>query len=240
MTHRLRRQQGVTLMELLVAMAIMGVISTMILVSWFALQDSFASSVTSNIQRENASQTLSRVQREIRDAEAQSGSNQPALLRAHPYYIAFYTTFNNSGNTLPVTQPRLVAYKLYDDGSLYKFVDSGTTPDGEIEGVDGVTSGTTASDDTSSYELSEQLNGEGATKVLDHIVNVTRPGGAVPVFEYLFYDAAGDAQYEWFAATATDRANTRTVTTRLLVDLNPGHSPQYADLKITSQMRNQR
>jgi prepilin-type N-terminal cleavage/methylation domain-containing protein len=241
-----RDQSGMTLIELLVSIIIMGVLSTMVLITWFALQGSFTYSVASNMQRENAGQTLSRMQREIRDAESFGGNGQPALIKARPYFISFYTTFNKNGNTSSSTQPHLVAYRLYGDGSLWRYQDvgngAGGPPDGLISGVAGVnpTGAEVASNNPADYSAGEKTAGEGASKVLDAIVNYTRPSGALPMFTFMYYDAAGDPQVGTSVTGVDNRTNTRAVTTRLLEDLNPGHSPVYADLQITSQLRNQR
>ena len=239
---RRRAQAGVSLIELLVGMIIMSIITTMILITWFALQGSFSYSVASNVQREDARVALSRMQREIRDAESLPGvsTSQPALYRAHAYWIAFFTTFNKVGNTSADTEPRLVAYRLYSDGSLWRFQDTGG--DGYISGVAGLRSlndPAPSTDDPSGYSLTEQTNGEGAQKVVGSAVNFTRSGGPLAILNYLYYDSSG-AHTAAIVSDGTARANTRAVTTRLLVDLNPGHSPIYADLAVTSQLRNQR
>jgi type II secretory pathway pseudopilin PulG len=235
-----------TLIELLVSIIIMGVLSTMVLITWFALQGSFTYSVASSVQRENAGQALNRMQREIRDAESYGGNGQPALVRAQKYFISFYTTFNKNGNTSPSTQPHLVAYRLYGDGSLWRYQDvgdgAGGPPNGTIDGVAGVNPDDTSvlGDDPNAYEAAEMTAGEGARRVLDHVVNYTRPGGALPMFSYMYYDTTGAPHVGTSVIGVDNRTNTRAVTTRLLEDLNPGHSPVYADLRITSQMRNQR
>ena len=45
-------QRGLTLIELLIAMSILTVVTGMILISWFSLQDSFSFSTKSTEQRE--------------------------------------------------------------------------------------------------------------------------------------------------------------------------------------------
>jgi len=196
--------------------------------------------MTSNFQRDDARLTLSRMQREIRDAEARAGNLEPALYRAHTYYVAFFTTFNDAGNTKPSAKPHLVAYKLYGDGTLWRFSDK--NDDGQIDGVAGVTPNIALTDpeNPTNYDTNEWLNGEGASEVLANVVNFSRPAGPVPMFTYFYYDTTGKLKPSSVVTGATNRTNTTAASSRILEDLKPGHSPVYVDLEVTSQMRNQR
>lgn len=231
-------QEGLTLIELLVSIIILGIVSTMILMSWFSLQDSYSYSVNSNLQRDQARQALSRMQREIRDAQARPLPNtDPTLYRARPYWIAFYSTFNQSGNTTPSLIPHMVIYRLYKDGTIWRFQDLNNN--GTITGVN-MDPGT---DNPSGFNLAEQQTGEGAQLYVRTIVNFSPDIGApVTVFKYMYYDDSGalvtaDHAYN---SGSLDRTNTVAVVIHLLVDLNPKHSPVYADLQTTAQLRNQR
>ena len=64
-----RRQAGVTLVELLVAMVIMTVITTMIIGGWIALQSSYANSVNQNDARSSARYALNFASAEISTCE---------------------------------------------------------------------------------------------------------------------------------------------------------------------------
>ena len=72
--RRLRDQRGITLIELLISMMIASIISSMLLVSWFALQSSYYYSINSNNARDKGRQALSRLEREVRDAEQVPGT----------------------------------------------------------------------------------------------------------------------------------------------------------------------
>ena len=125
LADRAKDQRGTTLVELLVAMSISLVISAMILLSWFALSGSYANTV----KRVKASDTvrfaLARMEREIRDAEQPpASSTEVAVVRARPYYVELYTTFNEAGNQFADVSPRLVMYRLYSNGELWRFHDA--------------------------------------------------------------------------------------------------------------------
>ena len=125
-------QRGLTLIELLVGMIIMGIVSTMLLAGWFTLSESYSFSVHSADARDSGRQALARMQREIRDAQkppivgSTSSAADAIVLRARAYWIALSTTFNEPGNsamgwtgtpapTPSPTKPHLVVYRLYRD-----------------------------------------------------------------------------------------------------------------------------
>ena len=134
-TRGARGEAGISLVELLIAMGIMSIISAMILMSWFALSNSYSYSVTSNNARDNAREAIARVEREVRDAESHPNTSEVALVRARARWIVVSPRRSMTGcNTNPNTLPRLVMYRLYPDGELWRFQDADR--DGVIAGVD--------------------------------------------------------------------------------------------------------
>jgi prepilin-type N-terminal cleavage/methylation domain-containing protein len=247
------RQRGITLIELLVAMAVMGVVSAMLLAGWFALSQSYSYTVRSADARDSGQQAIARLQREVRDAErppiGQLGTgtaNDAAIYRARTYWIAFSNTFNQADNSTAAwqmvgsgmqavpTTPRLVVYRLYSNRELWRFVD--TNADNTISGVNLNPS----VDNPNGFSLNETAVGEGRRLILKDVLNYTaHPGSPVPLFRYSSYDAAGQlvVANDMFNA---DRYTIIAVQAHLLVDVNPDHAPVYADLISTAQLRNQR
>lgn len=118
------RQHGVTMIELLVVMAIMSVVTTMTIVIWVSLRDSYAYTTTSSKGREYARDTVTRMAREIRDAvDGPNGADAFVLSGCGPNTITFYTTFNKPGASVIGTAPRKVQFWL-SDSKLYRTVDS--------------------------------------------------------------------------------------------------------------------
>ena len=258
MTIRERRtgagQAGVSLIELLVGMAIMGVISTMLLLTWFALSNSYSYSINSANARDDGRQALARLQREIRDAQMPtiaSGTASDAILtRARPYTIALYTSFNEAGNatmtwdstaqTASSSTPHLVVYRLYSNRQLWRFEDRSTPLNRQIDMSNGGTfsmGGSTPPE----FPLDETLYGEGATLLVANVDNWAR---STPVFRYNVYGAnpitgAVELRTEDYLYNA-DRYTAVAVEIRLLVDLNPARAPVHADLRATAQLRNSR
>ncbi len=234
-----RAQSGMTLVELLIGMTVTTVLTAMILVSWFALSRSYSYSIQSSEARDNARFALSRMAREIRDAENNPAVSETAIRRARARWIEFYTTFNESGNTDPTSTPHLVMFRLYPDQELWRYED--TDGSGTIANV---------SESVSDWpglnvlNVSEQANGEGARMLCDHIVNDIVPSKTDPtaLFEYARYDTTGSLYLEpvVLGNNADNRQAIVSVQIHLLADVNPARSPTYADLQTTAQLRNSR
>jgi len=219
--------------ELLIGMVITVLVSGMILVVYFALTGSFSYSAKSATAREQARQAIARMTREIRDAEAVPDNDEVAVRRARQRWIAVYTTFNESGNSSPDMTPHLVAFRLYGDGEIWRFED--LNDDGVLEGFD-----INPSPDDQ-FDENEQTSGEGATLLVRNVVNydaTTSP--QPPLFQYSYVDEYGQLQTSSYVYYSYNRVRILNVQIHVLVDLNPGHSPVYADLQTSAQLRNQR
>lgn len=233
--HREDRQSGMTLIELLISMIIMSVITAMVLVSWFALSNSYSYSVSSSEARDTAREATARLEREIRDAESVSTTTEAALIRARPRTIVISTTFNIAGNASPSTVPHLVMYRLYPGGELWRFSDA--NGNGVIEGVDMNADGWPGNPNL----VGEQTAGEGARLLVKHVVNDKVPSATnpTPLFHYSYYRDDGELVQDTTVLGATSRRKVVSVQFNLLVDLNPAHSPIYTEFQTTAQLRNQ-
>jgi len=224
---------GLTLVELLVGLVITALVSTMLITVYFALGGSFSYSAKSSTAREQARQAMARMAREIRDAEADTTNSECAMARTRERWMAFYTTFNELGNSDPSQTPHLVVYRLYQDEELWRFEDA--NGDGTLNGVNiNPTSETT-------FSLAEQTDGEEARLIVKNVVNYDSTTASQPaLFDYSFVDSSGEIQMSPYVYTTANRSRILNVQIHLLVDLNPGHSPVYADLQTSAQLRNQR
>ena len=98
--RRARGQRGVTLIELLVSMIIMGIISTMIILVWSSLQSSYSYTVSAAQSRSTARDTMAHMRREIRDAMFDPTSGEGPIVVAEANHIQIMTAFNNSGGNI--------------------------------------------------------------------------------------------------------------------------------------------
>ena len=215
------------MIELLISMAIMGVVTTMILGTWFALSKSYSHTTRSTEQIDSARQGISRMAREIRDAQGVLGAGVPApFVMTSPRQIQFYSTFNMTNADTPGTsttplssQPRLTRfiYKITDEsqgmGNIYM----------EYPGLDG------------------QFGTAGAVSTV-LVTNVANARANRDVFVYSKYDpSTGDLEYSWPLTTpvvTVAPSELVSVGINVLVDVNPGKSPNYTDVRTTVNPRN--
>ena len=204
------KDSGVTLVELLVVMVIMGIVSGMIISVWFALDKASAFSSTSDQQQGFGRDAISRMASEIRDAQS-PGKNTTAFVVASPYEIDFYTTYNTAGASVPGTTPTLARFILKNDGAIYR----------EWAGADG-TFGTA---------------GGVSSLLVSNVVNQSQ-NPKQDLFTYWAYNASGNLYPSNGTTTVIPASAIANVTITALVDLNPGRSPKYLTLQTTVQPRN--
>ncbi len=214
---RHRRQRGVTLIELVVVMAVMTIVSGMIIGIWFNMTNAFSFGATSDKQQDFARDAVSRMAREIRDAQAPSGSSAGAFVLTAPNEIQFYSTFNTADAANPASEPRLTRFRLETDpdtgvGSVYRELADGT-----------------------------DFGGPGAvsTMLVDNVVNEEQ-SPSQPLFTYSAFNSSGHLYQSAEPTPTVLPAAVVNVAIDLLVDLNPGKSPNYMSVKTTVQPRNMR
>lgn len=208
-----RRQSGLTLMELLVAMSIASVLTGMVLLSWFSLQDSYSHTTRAGEARDIVRDAMSRMVREIRDAQGPGGGS--AIVTANPWYIDVYTTFNDAGEE-DSGYGRLRLTRFQYDSANHRVLRIRDTND----------SGTITTADRTTVLATNVQNS--STRYL---------------FRYWSYDAYGNPTRSGlygFASGSTEIRNIYAVELRLVVDLNPGSPPDPVYVRSTTQLRNAR
>ncbi len=221
-TPRERRQAGITLVELLVSMIILGILSTLILGTWFALSSSYLHTSRSNEQVDFARQAISRMAREIRDAQGVlGGADVPVpFVRTYSDEIRFYSTFNTAGAPAPTSVPRLTRfiYKVTDTsqnvGSVYR----------EFPGPDNL------------FDTADDVS----TVLVNNVANARANRD---VFVYWAYGPNGAlfrSSDETSPSVTVTPSQMVSVGINLLVDVNPGKAPNYTDVSTTVNPRNVR
>jgi len=211
-------QIGISLVELLVAMTIMTIISTMIIMSWSALQNSYSYTVKSSQARNIARDAVERMRREIRAMQPQT-SGGASVVSAGPNELRFTTAYNDFESD---TSGEILLTRYY-----YQF-DSSQRP--------------------AQWRIYRQrdTNGDGAFTssdrtilVADNVSNGTVPDMAhpTPVFEYTYLDSS-DVPQASTSVTGADLARIVQVQMRVITDVNPAHAPSYFDLVTTVRPRN--
>jgi prepilin-type N-terminal cleavage/methylation domain-containing protein len=219
-----RRQAGVTLVELLVAMVIMTVITTMIIGGWIALQSSYARSVNQNDARSSARYALDFASAEIRGAQPQTVTTPPQspITLATPMEIDYYSSHDQPGTAADGTGTgNLRLTRIYlntTSGTLYWQRDTNG-------------SGTWGSGDRTIVLATGVLNNSTANS------NVTPGTAYTAVFTYGYLDSNGNYTSA-DTVTSANLAAIVSVTVHVLVGTQSSHKIAPADLQITVAPRN--
>jgi prepilin-type N-terminal cleavage/methylation domain-containing protein len=221
--HTRTHQRGISLIELLVSIVILGIVSTLLLVGWTSLQGSYANSVRSNNAQAEVRDAVSRMSREIRDAQPASLTMPPSspFTLAAADEIAFYSAFNNPGQradgsgtgTLRLTRFYLDTSGAAAQKTLYWQRD--TNASGGFDSADR------------------------RIILARDVVNTSVPSTSSPspLFTYGYRDGSGDFTTAATIATA-DLDEIISVQIHLIVDANLARTPTPADLQITVRPRN--
>ena len=221
-----RRQAGFTLVELVVAMFIMGIVSTMLVGTWISLQRSADFSEQKNQAAAAGRDALDRVSSELRDAQpcASSTASPFCSTLSSPYVndsydCTFYTPYNNpsaAAQSGAGGQAQSVLTSIYLDTS-------GTSPEKKLMLIHD-TSG------NGSFDASDQVMTL-ATNVVNSATGINRP-----IFSYVF-----DTNGTYSTASSLTSANAAkcvAVNIEVVLDTNLLSKPTYVDLVSTIRPRN--
>lgn len=227
-SQRHRREDGLTLIELLVAMTIASILSTMIIVTWVNLSKSYARSTKSQKQVEIARDGISRLARELRDLQQPLSdtthdqgpwpAGTQAIRFAGPSRIEFFTTFNEIDNDDPWANCMYIKYTLEKKAGTNQFA-------------------------LKRYESANDLDftdGEDQREVVTYVVNSEK---SRPVFQYYYTTTGGtvvETGWSTLPLTATQLTTLTAIRVNLMVDLNPGKSPEHTEITTTVYPRNLR
>jgi type II secretory pathway pseudopilin PulG len=220
-------QEGITLIELLVSMTILTVVTSMIILSWFALQSSSAQTISANDARSSARDALERMSIEIRSASASPGSSAGSAVFtvATPTEVDFYSSFNVIGQSSDGSgTDSLRLTRIYLDGTMpYQslIMVRDTNNDGTLGNV-----------------------GDQQMVLATNVVNNSIPSTSSPtaVFTYGYRDSGGDFQVTTTIPSASaptvTLASIISVNIRVLVDKNLNHKPATVDLQTIVRPQN--
>jgi prepilin-type N-terminal cleavage/methylation domain-containing protein len=231
---RLRPQAGLTLVELLVVMAIMGIVTTMLVAGWISLQRASAFTIQTNNARATARDALSRVSNELRDAQPTAlpiATPTPAyvgklLTNAQPMTATFYSVYNQpgAGEDLGGATARRLTRIWLDT--------SGSSPQKTLYWERDVSNNGAFGDPTDRTII-----------LARNVVNASMPNNDVTpsatytaVFTYGYRDGSGFHTADTIASAYL--ASVISVQVRLIIDANLDHSPSPIDVTTTVLLRN--
>jgi type II secretory pathway pseudopilin PulG len=236
-------QAGITLVELLVSMIILGVVSTMLITSWISLQRAFAFTSQDNKARATARDAINRISSEIRVAQplTPAPTNTPSPTTT-PFYIPVPTTTPYwSGTAAWCDGYNCTFYSAYNNPLAYS--QSGDTGLGKVA-LTAIWLDTSGSKPQKTLYWQRDTNGilgldAGDRKVAlaTDVVN-TYSGINKQIFTYNLYDAS--AGYSTTnLLTSANVASVVSVQIDLVIDANVSHAPRYIELMTTVEPRNQ-
>lgn len=229
-----RSQAGLTLIEVLIAMVIMGVVTTMLVAGWISLQRASAFAVQTNTARATARDALSRVSNELRDAQPTAlpiATPTPTyagelLTDAQPMTAKFYSVYNQpgAGDDLSGAAARRLTRIRLDT--------SGSSPQKTLYWERDVNGNGVFGDPTDRTII-----------LARNVVNASIPNNDVTpnttytaVFTYGYRDSSGFHTADTIASA--DLAKVISVQVRLIIDANLHHAPSPIDVTTTVLPRN--
>jgi prepilin-type N-terminal cleavage/methylation domain-containing protein len=243
-------QAGITLIELLVSMIILGIVSTMLITGWINLQRASAFTVADNNARAEARDGLSRMTVELRDAQPTSFPTPTALPTA---------TVTATASPTPTPSPTWDVYTVagpweVDFYSAYN--QPGANADGTGVGALKLTrfyldQGGAKPQKTLYWQRDTDNSGGFATPgpgcpdrtmiIARNVVNTYIPSTASPtaIFTYGYRDP-NNGKYLTTDNTggSLDLSQIISVQIRLITDVNLSHTPKYIDLSTTVRPSN--
>ena len=228
---RLRdEQRGVTMIEVLITMIILGIVSTMIVGIWISLQHSFYFTQSDNTAATTARTAIDRMTSELRDAQAPNTSTTSpfCLTLSSPYVcdsndITFYSPYNNpaaAGNTNNNTTGigAAVLQSIYLDTS-------GTSPEKKLYWVR----------DTNGNGVID--SGDTTVLLASNVVNTSSTINK-PVFQYILHASPNASFVSATSLSSTNVSQVVAVNIELVVDAQIHKTPTYMDLVYTVRPRN--
>ena len=221
-------QIGITLIELLVAMIILSVVTTMLVMGWVNMQRATAFTVQNNDARADARDALARMTVELRDAQP------PTLQTATPTPSPTWTVF---------TVARPMETDFY---SAYNVVNGGTPAASDGTGTAALRL-TRFYLDAGSLMMQRDTDNSGGFTPTDrtwvlarHVVNASVPSTSTPtpLFLYGYRDSDGDYLTTGNSDGSLGLSTIISVQIRVITDVSMRHTPTYIDLVTTVRPRN--
>jgi prepilin-type N-terminal cleavage/methylation domain-containing protein len=248
---RRSRQEGFTLIEVLVSMVIMGVVSTMLIGIWIVLTHSAAFAQADNTAAATARDASDRITAELRDCQPPSSSSY------NPFIFSISCTYPVNLGTITCDANDCVFYSSYNNAGTMLNSDPTASPSpGVTDNGDATALPTAIILDTSGSANQKTLwwvrdtnkdgsfdAGDKAIKLATNVVNTASTVNK-PIFTYTFGTTSGSTTtYATGSLTSSTVWNPPTsfltsIQVELVVDANLNDKPTYVDLVSVVRPRN--
>jgi prepilin-type N-terminal cleavage/methylation domain-containing protein len=211
-------QSGITLIELLITMVILGVVTTMMIGGWISLQRAYAFASAKNNATAQARDAIDRISSEVRTAQGLTYTASPSPSTSTPFVvgscepnaITFYSAYNNASASLNSGQYGRDQLQLT---SIWL--------------------------DTGGSSPQKTLWWQRGTRKIKLASNVVNTVAAInkPIFKYNVLDGSGNI-IQATSLTSANVASLVSVQIEVIADANLTHTPTFVDLMTTVEPRN--
>lgn len=226
------------MIELLIAMVVLAIVTTMLIQGWMNLQRATATVVRTNNARASGRDAMARISSELRASQPTAlptpagtamPTPDPPILEASPYSVTFYSAYNSSsanadGSGVAAVRPTRLWLDTANPQAapwnpLCRTLYWQRDMNGNNVFTDTVDRSFPLAFNIANEDVADPINGTAYT----------------PVFRYAYLDG-GDVQW-------TDDANSVLssivgVSVRLVVNTKMGGTPKYVDTTTTVRLRN--
>jgi type II secretory pathway pseudopilin PulG len=249
--ERRGREAGLTLIEILISMIVLGIITTMLIAGWINLQRASANAVSTNNARATVRDAMARVSSELRGAQPTSlptpiptlsatatPTPSPPITVAKPMDVQFYSAYNSANASSDGSGISLTALRL-----TRIWLDTTTIPPAPWNPHDGTLYLQHDTNSSNTIDAGDQKILLAGNVVNNAIPAPTTDGpsktSSTPVFRYAYRATAG-GPILWTdnETSSLSLASILAVRVRLIIDKNLAHNPTYVDLTTTLRLRN--
>lgn len=242
-------QTGLTLIEVLISMIILGIVTTMLIAGWINLQRASATVVRTSNARATARDAMSRISSELRGAQptalptataTPTPTPQPPLTMAAPMEVRFNSSFNSAdangdGTGLTALRPTRIWLDPALQSPPWNTHDRTLYLQRDMNGngfslTDPGDRNIVLARNVANANVADSANGSSGTAY-------------TPVFWYGYRATAG-GPVQWTDNNAPTNpalpslASVVAIRVRLIIDRNMGNNPHYVDLTTTVRLRN--
>ena len=244
-------EAGLTLIEVLISMIILGIVTTMLIAGWINLQRASANAVSTNNARASARDAMDRISSELRGAQpttlptpiptlsaTATPSPSPPLTVAQPMEVQFYSAYNSANASSDGSGVSLTALRL-----TRIWLDTTTVPSPPWNPQGRTLYLQHDTDFSNTLDAGDQQILLARNVVNSVVPDPTTDGpsrtSSTPVFRYAYRATAG-GPILWTdnETSGLPPASILAVRVRLIIDKNLARTPTYVDLTTTLRLRN--
>lgn len=232
-------QGGISLIELLISMVILGIITTMLITGWISLQRATATVTRTDNARATGRDAMARISSELRASQptvlpTPSGTGMPdaetPIAAASPNSVTFYSAFNSAvanqdGSGVDALRPTRLRLDTAAQTAPWNPACRTLYWERDMN-----SNGSFADTVDRSMVLARNIANL-------HVADPTNGTSYTPVFRYAYQSGAAILWTD-NAADTLDLSTIVGVRVRLVVDAKMGGAPKYIDTTTTVRLRN--